>query len=206
MTSRYLVAAVLVLLSLGLAACGGDGAGEEEAADSGITEVPTAAAVQPTPESEAKITGNLFEYEARGYSVSFPTGWTPEANFLPGPDFSVDAFFAPEEIRGIQPNIAVTCEAVPAGMTLQEYFDTKVDVVRQVTGAEPEVRSRTVGGQEAMVSRYERTAADQSIAKTDVVLLTERCGWDIALTAPLPEEANYVQLFDGFLDSFQFLP
>jgi hypothetical protein len=93
------------------------------------------------------ITDSQFEFPDKGYSVRFPEGWTPVANFLPGPDFSVDAFFAPEEVNGLQPNIAVNCERLQEGMGLDEYFDAKVNVVKQVIRVEPEVGSREVDGQ-----------------------------------------------------------
>jgi hypothetical protein len=152
------------------------------------------------------ITGNLFEYQDKGYSVRFPEGWTPEPNFLPAADFSVDAFFAPDEIRGIQPNIAVTCDALPEDVTLKEYFDGKVDIVRQVAQVEPEVSSREVSGQEALVSSYAREESEPPLQKTEVVFITDRCGFSIALTVPPGEGSDFQELFDDFLDSFNVLP
>jgi hypothetical protein len=206
-TSRYFVAAILAILSLGLAACGGgDEEGEvAEPTAAGTVEQPTPAPV-PTLASTPTITGNLFEFAERGYSVEFPEGWTPAPNFLPGPDFSVDAFFAPEEVGGIQPNISVTCAAVPEGMGLQEYFDGKMDVVRQVTQLEPDVSSREVSGQEALVSHYAREEGEPPLEKTEAVFISERCGWSIAITVPLGGGTEYQGLFEDFLDSFTLLP
>ncbi len=71
---------------------------------------------------------------------------------------------------------------------------------------EPEVSSREVSGQEALVFRYARAAAEPRLEKTEVIFITERCGWSIALTVPFGEEADYPGLFDEFLESFHLLP
>lgn len=210
MRSRYWFAGILAVLALGLAACGG-GNGDDEVPEPTATAA-TTATEQPTveaptvPQGTPTITGNLLEFEAKGYSVRFPEGWTPQPNFLPAPDISVDAFFAPEEIGGIQPNIAVTCEALQENVTLQEYFDAKLDIVRQVTQLEPEVSSREVSGQEALVSSYTREESDTPLQKTEVVFLTEKCGFGIALTVPAGQGGDYQQQFDEFLGSFNVLP
>lgn len=201
---RYPLAATLALLFLSLTACGG-GAGDEEVAEPGTTTQPTSPAAA-APTKTPTITDNLFEFPDKGYSVRFPEGWTPVPNFLPGPGFSIDAFFAPEEIAGIQPNIAVGCEEVQEDATLREYFDNKVDVVRQVTQVEPEVSSREVSGQEALMYRFAREEMEPPLEKTEVIFITERCGWNIALTVPYGDRANYYGLFDEFLESFRLLP
>jgi len=197
--TRNSLLALLAFLSVALAACGGGG---EEA---GPTAGPTTAA-QGTPMSTPIISDGQFEFPDKGYSVRFPDGWTPVANFLPGPDFSVDAFFAPEEVNGLQPNMAVNCEQLQQGTDLNEYFNAKVNVVKQVTKVEPEVGSRQVDGQDAKFYRFTRQDTDPPIEKTEVFLVTEKCGWDISLTAPLENPASYRTLFDEFLDSFRLLP
>ncbi len=210
MTSRYLLAAILSIVSIGLASCGGGGEGGQVAepgtAEPGATEQATVAASPTIVLGTPTITDNLFEFKEKGYSVRFPEGWTPEPNFLPAPGFSVDAFFAPDEIGGIRPNIAVTCQTLPEGVTLKEYFDGKLDIVRQVTLLEPEVSSRKVSGQDALVSHYEREETDQPLQKTEVVFINERCGWSIALTVPLSAPTDYQDVFNEFLDSFRLLP
>lgn len=204
-TTRYLLPAVGALLLLILSGCQGS-TSEDNEATPGTT-------AQQTPPSRVEldatpvITGNLFESPEKGYSVRFPEGWLPVADFLPGPDFTVDAFFAQEEeVEGVQPNIAVTCEAAEQGTDLQEYFDRKVDIVRQVTEVEPEVSSRQVSGEEALVYRFSRKNEDVNLEKTEVFFVTERCVWSIALTAPYGDRAIYSGLLDDFLESFRLLP
>jgi len=200
--TRYLFTAILAFVTLALAACGGNG---DEVAQP--TAAGQATAGTATPMNTPVITDNLFEFKDKGYSVSFPEGWLPMPNYLPGPNFSIDAFFAPEEVEGLQPNMAVTCEGLPEGMTLEEYFDLKVEVVKQVTKAEPETSSREVDGQEARQLRYTREKnIDAPMEKTEVFLVTERCGWDISLTVPFTDRADYHEPFDQFVDSFHLLP
>lgn len=195
--TRNLLLGLLAFLSVTIAACGGGG---EEAGQ------PTSAA-QGTPMRTPVISDNQFEFLDKGYSVRFPEGWTPVANFLPGPDFSVDAFFSPEKVGGLQPNIAVNCERIERGTDLDAYFDAKVDVVKQVTKAElTEVGSREVDGREAKFYRFVRQDTDPPIERTQVFLITEKCGWDIALTAPFDDPASYHRLLEDFLDSFRLLP
>lgn len=203
MRSRYLFAVIVALLSLSLAACGG-GDEDEEVAEPTVAEQPSPAAT--TPVGTPTIVNNLFEYQDKGYSVRMPEGWSPRPNFLPGPGLSIDAFFAPDEVQGIQPNIAITCEVLPQEMTLREYFDVKVDRVRQVVQVEPEVGSREVADQEALWSRFAREDADPPLEKTEVVFMTERCAWSIAMTVPLDGETDYQDVLDEFVGSFRLLP
>jgi hypothetical protein len=199
---RYSFAAILAFLSLTLTACAGGG---EEIAEPAITAPPASPATTPRA-STPTITDNLFEFQDKGYSVRFPEGWTPLPDFLPGPPLSVDAFFGPEEVKGIQPNIAVTCEQLTKRLTLKEYFDAKVDVVKQVTKAEPEITSGEVSGREALVLRFARQEKQPPLEKTEVVFVTETCGWSIALTVPYSERTSYYGLFEQFLESFRLLP
>jgi hypothetical protein len=202
--TRFWLATILAPLVLALAACGGGG-GNEGAATPQTTE-------QPGPTGTATladgftITGNLAESQVKGYQVRFPETWTPTPNFASAPNISIDAFFAPDVVQGIQPNIGVTCEQLPEGTTLKEYSDAKINIVKKVAQVEPEVSSRQVAGEEALVSSYKREKADPPLEKTEVFFIGKKCGWDISLTVPLGQATDYHVLFDQFLDSFQLLP
>ena len=198
---RFCIAMFLVAVSVSLVACGGGG---EEAATPTVPEQ-TASPVTGTPTDAFTITGNTFESEARGYRVSFPAGWTPRPDFLPAPGIAVDAFFAPDVIDEIQPNIAVTCEELREERSVQAYFDAKMDRVRKVAQVEPETGSREVGGMEALTAHYRRENAQPPHEKTEVFLMTEGCGWNISLTVPQGRGAEYEGTFEDFLDSFSFV-
>jgi hypothetical protein len=189
---------------LGLAACGGGG-GDEEAATPATTAEPASTPAGTTVPGFT-VTGNLFESQTNGYKVRFPEGWTAKGDFVPASTFSIDAFFAPDVVGDVQPNIAVTCEQVPEGTTLEEYFDAKMDVVREVTQVEPEVSSREVAGEEASVSAYKREDAEPALEKTEVYFVNARCGWNVSLTVPLDRGSEYQSLFEEFLASLELVP
>jgi hypothetical protein len=90
-------------------------------------------------------------------------------------------------------------------MTIRECSDRKIEVLKQVIQVGPEVSSRQIADQDARVLRFTREEIGSPIEKTEVVLVSERCGWDIALTAPFGDRASYRDLFDAFLASFRFL-
>jgi hypothetical protein len=202
--NRYWVVAILVFGSLALAACGGGGS-HEQVATPGITEQP-ASPVAGTSSQGFTLIDNVFKPADGSYSVQVPEGWTPEANFLPSSGQLVDAFFAPDVIQGVQPNISVTYEDLPEGTALNDYFNQKMDVEKRATQLEPEVSSRQVSGQDALVSLFAREATDSPLEKTEVVFITGNRGWTISLTVPYSEAASYHDLFDEFLASFTVLP
>jgi len=189
--SRLWLTVILLLCWSSLVACGGGGGDEQGAVG--------------TPADGFTITGSLFESEQNGYQVRFPEAWTPKPNFLPASAMSVDAFFAPDVVDAIQPNIVITREGLPEGMGLQEYFDSKMDIVKKVVQVEPEVSSRQVSGKEALVGHYRRENAEPPLEKVEVYFIADGSGWGISLTMPLGRSADYQGLFEGFLQSFLVL-
>jgi hypothetical protein len=200
--TRHWLATMVVLLALGLAACGGGGAGEPTP---GAAETPAPTAEGTAGAEGYTITDSLFESQKNGYQARFPEGWTPRPDLVTTPGLTVDAFFGANEVEGVQPNVAVTCEELAEGTTLEDYFNGKMDIVKRVAKVEPEVSSRDVAGEKAMVAYYRREQVEAPFEKTEVYLINERCGWDISLTVPLNHGAEYQGPFEEFLDSFQFL-
>ena len=204
MAKRWLAFLWLAVLLLAVGCGGGD---EAPAAPTGAT----SEVGSPTPPSERTavptpiITNGRFEDPAKGYSVQIPDGWAAHPNFVPAP-LLTDAFFAPNGTEGVQPNIAVLCEELPEGRTLTEHFDAKTEIVRRVAGVEPDVSTRQVGGMEVMVASYGRENSNPPLHKTEVVFVSERCGWSVSLTVPFGQEGEYEPLFERFLASFTLLP
>ena len=200
---------ILWLVILCLAVACGDGGKEPATSTSPPPGTPQPTAVlQGTPRPTPIIVDGRLESPAMGYSVHIPEGWNAFPSYLPGPGFSIDAFFAPDLVEGVQPNIAVTCDQIPEGttLTLKEYSDAKLQVARGVAQVEPDVSSGEVGGQEAVVARYKREKLEPAVEKTDVFFVTPKCGWTIALTVPLGHGSDYQGLFEEFLGSFRLLP
>lgn len=160
--------------------------------------------LQGTAEPTPIIIDGQFEAPAKGYAVQVPDGWTVHPNFLPSP-FATDAFFAPSGGDGVRPNIAVVCEQLLEGTTLSEHFGVKTEIVRRIANVEPDVSSRQVAGLEALVARYGREDADPPLHKTEVVFISEGCGWSVSLTVPLGREAEYEPVLEDFLASFRLL-
>jgi len=204
--ARFWLTGIVLLLALGLMACGGGGP-HGGVATPGAPET-TAPTGEATPGEGFTITDNLFESEEKGYNVRIPEGWSPRPNFFPGPGFSVDAFFAPDLVEGVQPNISIACDQIPEGttLTLKEYSDAKLQAARGVAQVEPDVSSGEVGGQEAVVARYKREKLEPAVEKTEFLFVTAKCGWDITLTVPLGRGSDYQNLFEEFLNSFRLLP
>jgi len=202
---------VLVLASLCVAASACGGGGHEA---QGLTPQPTIAVgvtpqgtpvALPTAVGTPIITDSLFRFPAKGYEVGIPQGWEARPNFLITGAFSSDAFFAPETGAAVQPSIAVTCEPLVEETTLQAYFETRLDLVKRLLKQEPEVRPFQVVGREAFAVQYS-LLEDSPLDRTDIIFLSERCGWTISLTAPFGQRAAYQGIFDQFLASFRLLP
>jgi hypothetical protein len=200
-----LLAAITALATL-LAACGGGG--ENPTPGGTPTGTPMATPVgTPTvtalPAGTPVISGNRFEYPARGYGVEIPEGWEADANYISGPGLAVDAFFPPEpEQGGVKANISVTVQSIEAGLTAASYLDQRLELIRQLSQDEPRVSQREVGGVEATVVEYSPRTANVSVEKTDVIFVQGTYGWTITLTVPAGQRASYEGTFEGFLASY----
>ena len=195
--SAGLLAAITALATL-LAACGGGGEHPTPAGTPVAT--PTVTAL---PLGTPVITGNQFEYPARGYGVEIPEGWEVDSDYLTGPDYAIDAFFAPEpEEAGAKASIAVTREKPEPDLTAESYLNAKMEVIRELAQGEPRLSEREVGGVKATVVEYEPTTADVHVEKTDVIFVQGTYGWTITVTVPAGKRASYEGVFDRFLTSY----
>ena len=208
------LAALMAGATVLLAACGGD----NEAPPSPSPAATTAPAATPegtplsrlpglpTPATTPVISGSLFEYPERGYSVRFPEGWTPEPNLLAQPEIATDVFFGPQEGE-VRPNISVTCQPLPEGTTTEKYFEDKMALVDGQAGSKVEAQPAEVSGVEARRAVYSLSAqGSPTIEKVEVFFLNDRCGWSIALVTPLDRRAAFEAVLDQFLASFTLLP
>jgi hypothetical protein len=200
MTRRRLgcgFAALVTLAALTAAACGGNG---------GADATPTAAGTAPTPLPEPTIQGNQYTFPDRGYSVTIPDGWTPDANSVVSGPLKVDSFFSGEEVDGVQTNIAVSCEDNPENVSLSQYIDVKLETLRQLDARDLErLGSLEVGGAPAEMVRYRFVRDELTISKVDVMFLGGKCAWTVSLTAaPSAIEKGRATL-NEFLSSFQLL-
>ncbi|MGB6895333.1 MAG: hypothetical protein WBF37_05245 [Dehalococcoidia bacterium] len=199
---RYWLASILGLCLLTVACQGEDG---EPANGGAVTPLPTSLAL-PTAAGTPIITDSQFDFPDKGYSVRIPDGWSPRPNLVGTAALTVDGFFSPSEEAGIQPNISVVCEAILEGTTLEAYFESKRDLVKRVTGAEPEVIRTEVSGQQAFAMEYTPTKREPLADRRDVVFVNERCGWTISLVVPQGQRSTYEATLNEFIASFRLLP
>lgn len=207
-----LMVTVAAMAGLGAVACGGGG-GEAPTPKATLvsgTVVPGTAAVSTvvpnTPFPEPTITGNRVESTSKGYRVEFPQGWTVDSNVLAYAWVTADAFFAPEEVTGVQPSISVSREDLSEALSPETYLQEKVKTV-QAMGAEGlDVQGgSTVAGREASILNYGLTRDSIRLEKRDVIFVGSGHGWVITLTIPPDQGATFYPLFDAFLGSFELL-
>ena len=189
-----LLAPLTMVLAFVLVACGG---GEEGPAPEGA---PTISAI---PIGVPTVTGNLFDYPARGYGVEMPEGWTADADFLSGAGFATDAFFSPEaEEAGVKANISVTVQRGEPDVDAEAYLELKTELIRRMALDEPRLNQRDVGGFQATVAEYEPKTEGVRVEKTDVFFFRDPYVWTITLTVPAGQRAQYQDIFDRFLASY----
>jgi len=186
-------------------ACQGEG--DQPTNEVAATPLATSLAL-PTAAGDPTITDSQFDFPAKGYSVRIPEGWSPKPNITGTAALTVDAFFSPseEEEAGVQPNISVMCEAIMEETSLDAYFEGKRDLMRRITGAEPEVAEIEVSGQQAFAMEYSRTMNEPLADYTDVIFVNEKCAWTIRLLVPRGQRSTYEATLNEFIASFRLLP
>lgn len=196
--TRYWLALLVPALALAALACQGENGDEDS-----IEATPL---ILPTPAGTPIISDSQFEFPDRGYSVRIPDGWSADANFFRTASSSVDAFFAPSEEAEVKPNITVTCEAIEEGTALDVYLEPKRELVKELTGAEPEVRETQVDGRKAFIAEYSPIKGPPKVDRTDVVFVSEGRGWTVSLVTPEGQRGLYQPILDEFIASFHLLP
>jgi hypothetical protein len=208
---------VAAMAGLGAVACGGGGG---QAPTPEVTVVPgtpvlatviagtivPGTAVAGTPMPEPTVTGTHLEYPSKGYAVDFPDGWKVDSNVVTYDGLTADAFFAPNEIAGVQPSISVSREDLSDTVSPVTYVDTKVNTAQGLGAKNLQVTSgSSVAGREASVISYTRVLDGVQLEKRDVVFVDDGHGWVITLATPAGQGASFYPLFDAFLGSFKLL-
>lgn len=192
-----LAAVSMAMVALLFGACGGDGGGQA---------TPTTEASAPTPLPEPTIEGNRYIFPGRGYSATIPEGWTADPNSVASGPMKVDAFFAGEEVEGVQTNIAVACEENPDSVSLSDYVELKLETLKQLDARDLQrLGALQVAGVPAEMVQYSFVREDVTVSKVDVMFVGGPCAWTVSLTAaPSAIEAAKTTL-NAFLGSFELL-
>ena len=206
------IVTIAAIAGLGAVACGGGG-GQAPTPKATLvtgTVVPGTAVVSTvvpnTPIPEPTITGNHVEDPSKGYGVEFPQGWTVDSNVLTYAGVTADAFFAPEEIAGVQPSISVSREDLSEVLSPEIYLEEKVKTAQAIGAEGLDVKGgSTVAGRDASILNYGLTRDSIRLEKRDVVFVGGGHGWVITLTIPAGQGETFYPLFDAFLGSFELL-
>ena len=207
-----LIVTIAAMAGLGTMACGGGGgqAPTPELTLVSGTVVPGTAVVSTvvpnTPFPLPTIAGNRVESTSKGYSVEFPQGWTVDSNVLTYGGVTADAFFAPEEVAGVQASISVSREDLSNVLSPETYLEEKVKTVQAIGAEGLDVKGgSTVAGREASILNYGLTRDSVRLEKRDVIFVGGGHGWVITLTIPAGQGETFYPLFDAFLGSFELL-
>lgn len=201
------IVTVAAIAGLGAMACGGGGG---QAPTPEATLVPGTAAISTvvpnTPFPQPTITGNHVESTSKGYSVEFPQGWTVDPNVLTYGGVTADAFFAPEEVAGVQASISVSREDLSEVLSPETYLQEKVKTAQAIGAEGLDVKGgSTVAGRDASILNYGLTRDSVRLEKRDVIFVGGGHGWVITLTVPAGQGETFYPLFDAFLGSFELL-
>lgn len=202
---RYAAAA---LITIALAACGGDG--DDGDAPSTPAPAQTAAALPTAIVDNGIVSSSVWEYTA-----AVPEAWTVSSNFIQSatpqgasnPPYGGDALFAPESENSdpanqVRANIAITCEESDVTV-LDDLVAEKVSLLESLSRRNIVVTDYgTVAGAPAKKIEYDLAREDLSFEKTEVYFLSPRCLRSVALTAQPGDRAKFTPQLDGVLASF----
>jgi hypothetical protein len=190
-----------------VAACGGDDV--TPLPTPGITVIGGTAAPLVTPFPTPAVTGNQLDSSAaKGYTATFPEGWSLRANFVQTRDASLDVLFEPLKTGAtVQANIAVNCIVNKQESSEEHIAFETTKVARIGLNRDVVVTQRQVSGVAATVVTYSFASQNETntppLDKQDVLFSAGKCDWILTLATPAGQRAEYQGLFDAFLDSFR---
>jgi hypothetical protein len=169
----------------------------------------------PTPFPTPELTGGVYTFPLKGYSIRPPGGWQarPNAVFDPvGNTFASDAFFSPDTIDGVQPNITVQCMKPRSDQaSTQAFRDGWRQYVHQIVNEDVTPTEETLAGRQAYRFSYTQplpenanTNEAKAVQKLDVLLVEGSCRWMFSLTAPTGS-TSLDDVFGQALASVKFL-
>jgi len=143
-----------------------------------------------------------YASEVKGYSISFPEGWSTQPSSVDLDRTSTDVFFAPGTGEpGVAPTLSVTKESLPSGMNLDEYLGAWLDYMSAGSRVVSEPEPLDVGGMRGYLVDYEGFSRQQSVQLTAAVLVKGDAGWEIILAVPAGKRSEYRPLLAAVLSS-----
>jgi hypothetical protein len=212
MASRKFLAAALaaaLLVAVSAAACGGDDDGDDDGTPAADTTPTVNAEVTPFPTPQ--IVDGVITDPAKGYSARIPEGWRAQLNVVQTRASSADVFIEPLQPGAeAQANIVVNCIIDKGGVSEDERFEAE----KTTTAFFPLHRdlvegSMQIAGRQALALTYtlqsQQNPEQPLVRKTDLHFDTEKCAYEVTLTAGVPQFDQYQDEFAAFLQSFQLI-
>lgn len=206
---------VFMIIALAAAAvavgCSDDEAGGDGQPTPGVTTVgqQTQVAGIVTPFPTPVVNGSSVDSSAaKGYTATFPEGWTFYPNRIQTRDASADVAFEPLTAGATaQASIVVNCIAQKQESQDAHTSFEATKVARIGTNSNIQTGTRQISGLTATVVSYHFESQNEEnippLEKEDVLFSNGRCDWIITTTTPNGRRAEFQPLFDAFLDSFR---
>lgn len=205
----WIVIAVGVALALVLA-CGDDD-------DAKTSPAPTSAAVTPstTTATSPTLVRTAAPTEVRdgwkrldselGYSVEYPSAWSPGDKPVNSGDFMADVFSAPDEalLLTFSSGDPVSLFGL-AGPSYDQVLESRIAHWREQRGVEPEVlESVEVAGSQAAIIRFPTELGGAQYVQTEAAFMAGGKAWLVWLTPHTVRATMYDDQFRELLTTFQ---
>jgi hypothetical protein len=146
---------------------------------------------------------DTYTSPTRGYSISHPDDWEVSPDYIKIGEVGGDAFISPDIDDGFKVNVNVIREALPDGVSDDEYIETTLNTLEAQFNVDPERgEDVTVAGEQAATVAYEATSGTVSYDVTQVVVVAEGAAWILTLSTAEGKTADYLPTFETMYGSF----
>lgn len=202
----------MACVTAGLAiACGDDGGGGENEPTPGVTTVglqtQIAGIVSPFP-TPVINGGSVDSSASKGYTATFPEGWTFYPNRIQTRDASADIAFEPLTAGATaQASIVVNCITQRQQDQAAHSSFEATKVARIGTNTQIQTGERQISGLNTTVITYHFESQNEAnippLEKQDILFSNGKCDWIITTTTPEGRRAEFEPTFNAFLESFR---
>ena len=154
--------------------------------------------------SDAALEGSReYHSEAKGYSVSFPEGWSLSPSSVDLERTSTDVFFAmpADGQAGVAPTLSITRESLPSSVGVDEYLRDWLDYLGAGSKAISEPEPLDIEGMQGYLVDYEGFSRQRAVQLTAAVLVKGDAGWEIVLAVPEGKRSEYRPFLAALLRS-----
>ena len=206
---RFCAVAVVMLITLAVA-CGGKSSatftpsvevtGASSAPRSTAPADGASASHSAATASQGKA-GHTFESKSKGYSVTYPTGWTVQENGASLLGFEADVFLAPAD-SGFSPNVNILCDKHGGGLASDDYLQASLNAFKSLNINVKTGDAVQVGGAKSKLVTYTASSMNQPLDFAQLYLTDARCGWVLTLTTKSGDRDEYMDVFLNMAKTF----